>query len=687
MKKYHVISLVCFLFLCVYTASDLQAQLRNTDHPQFEIEGNITSHTGMIPPPYLAIVDMNFNHKILKTNSSKYSVKLSYENEYVLIVKKAGFIPQIIRISFKNATTSIKGVSSFLYDIQLKVAKEGNLWRDGIKFTHINWDPKDQIYSKSRWVLSKMQRKNILDMIEINNEQINMGILYFLIGDVLHYEKPDNFDYVGYGNISKNMPERKKELMSEQITKQQGYLEKDLALKNEREIALQADIEKFDLDYSVQVWSSETPLSMASPVRTIVPDLMEVKSDDGLYRYYSGNFKDFNDANNFYDSIYHRGARDAFVVAFHKGDKITLPNYISEDEIIIRSSGHKMSEYNKEIAFLEVQKRKYNLEKKIKQNKLALVQLRNDPLSFNADSITNKKGIDSLDYLLLNNSNELTHKTELAETENKRIQEVLKREKELEKAKNAFRTDPIKKRSRSRRATEIEYVYINNPEFHDSIADSAHFKVSAGINAISLLGDIESKKGYGFHIDLQQYISPIFHIKAVLGMGDYKGNSNYIAEDSTSMPDWSGVYSTQHIVKGSFKEFSIGPEIHLSEVYKKINGDKTFRFNVGLYIGAGLNVFEGRYTEYKESDNIRFIETNTIEKTSVFFFPASLSISMPLSKTFELAYQLKFNFVTSNELDGFNFNSNKQDHLFMNGLTLQYKMYPNKKMMQDYEGE
>lgn len=90
--------------------------------------------------------------------------------------------------------------------------------------------------------------------------------------------------------------------------------------------------DKTGIVFKVQIgaFKNDVPVDIVNQLLDVVVgnNLEHVKNADGLTVYTSGNFKDYNSANEFKNSIVAKGVKDAFVVAFLNGQKIAVTKAI-----------------------------------------------------------------------------------------------------------------------------------------------------------------------------------------------------------------------------------------------------------------------------------------------------------------------------------------------------------------------
>jgi hypothetical protein len=99
-------------------------------------------------------------------------------------------------------------------------------------------------------------------------------------------------------------------------------VEEVLENSNENDFVPVIDAEDQEASFRVQIGAFSRKVSKS--VFKGLPDLVSVKGDDGLYRFFSGSFVDKSKAASHKINLSTSGYNDAFIVAFKNGNRITL---------------------------------------------------------------------------------------------------------------------------------------------------------------------------------------------------------------------------------------------------------------------------------------------------------------------------------------------------------------------------
>ncbi|NUM50798.1 MAG: SPOR domain-containing protein [Flavobacteriales bacterium] len=191
----------------------------------------------------------------------------------------------------------------------------------------------------------------------IDNEDINR---FLSIADVKITTYGDTLTVITVGNYD-NLPDALKRKI--QLT-EQGYATAEIVSQNDKGIIetvgdednnkpvnnkqplANKDDETF---YRVQLgaFNKKQPLSDF----TGVSDLLEIKTDDGLFRYFSGSFKDKNNAEQHKNEMKQKGFQDSFVAEYKGGNRVAI--YGSGNDINVTNPPG--SKYKKENISYRVQ--------------------------------------------------------------------------------------------------------------------------------------------------------------------------------------------------------------------------------------------------------------------------------------------------------------------------------------------
>lgn len=86
--------------------------------------------------------------------------------------------------------------------------------------------------------------------------------------------------------------------------------------------------DKTGIEFKIQIgaFAKDVPIEVVNQLLDLVKGngLDHVKNDEGLTVYTTGNFKDFRSADDYKESLVENGIKDAFVVAFQHGKRITV---------------------------------------------------------------------------------------------------------------------------------------------------------------------------------------------------------------------------------------------------------------------------------------------------------------------------------------------------------------------------
>ncbi len=147
-------------------------------------------------------------------------------------------------------------------------------------------------------------------------------------------ESGDSVMYVLGGYDESELANKIKELQNDNV-KVQGVVEisennevtnvnVDEVLENseENDLVPVIDAENQEASFRVQIGAFSRKVSKS--VFEGLPDLVSVKGDDGLYRFFSGSFIDKSKAASHKINLSTSGYNDAFIVAFKNGNRITL---------------------------------------------------------------------------------------------------------------------------------------------------------------------------------------------------------------------------------------------------------------------------------------------------------------------------------------------------------------------------
>lgn len=191
----------------------------------------------------------------------------------------------------------------------------------------------------------------------IDNEDINR---FLSIADVKITTYGDTLTVITVGNYD-NLPDALKRKI--QLT-EQGYATAEIVSQNDRGIIETVGDEDnnkpvnykqplADNDdqtfYRVQLgaFNKKQPLSDF----TGVADLLEIKTDDGLYRYFSGSFKDKNSAEQHKNEMKQKGFQDSFVAEYKGGKRVAIYGSGSD----ANATNPSVSKYKKENISYRVQ--------------------------------------------------------------------------------------------------------------------------------------------------------------------------------------------------------------------------------------------------------------------------------------------------------------------------------------------
>ena len=147
-------------------------------------------------------------------------------------------------------------------------------------------------------------------------------------------ESGDSVMYVLGGYDESELANKIKELQNDNV-KVQGVVEisennevtnvnVEEVLENLEENDLVPVIDAEDQEASFRVQIGAFSRKVSKSVFKGLPDLVSVKGDDGLYRFFSGSFVDKSKAASHKINLSTSGYNDAFIVAFKNGNRITL---------------------------------------------------------------------------------------------------------------------------------------------------------------------------------------------------------------------------------------------------------------------------------------------------------------------------------------------------------------------------
>lgn len=76
-----------------------------------------------------------------------------------------------------------------------------------------------------------------------------------------------------------------------------------------------------DIYFTVQVAAAKYPIPKTSRFYSDMPNLEEIKYEDGMYRYFTGNFMTYHFAQDYLKKVNAMGYEDAFILAIMEGKK------------------------------------------------------------------------------------------------------------------------------------------------------------------------------------------------------------------------------------------------------------------------------------------------------------------------------------------------------------------------------
>jgi len=183
----------------------------------------------------------------------------------------------------------------------------------------------------------------------IDNEDINR---FLSIADVKITTYGDTLTIITVGNYD-NLPDALKRKI--QLT-EQGYGSAEIVSQNDKGVIETVGDEdnnkpikdskpltskEEEIFYRVQLGAFNKKQSPSEFIE--IPDLLEIKTDDGLFRYFSGSFKDKNAAEIHKNEMKQKGFQDSFVAEYKNGERVAIHGSGSEN-----NTNNTLPKYNKE---------------------------------------------------------------------------------------------------------------------------------------------------------------------------------------------------------------------------------------------------------------------------------------------------------------------------------------------------